>query len=85
MTATLTPEIRKALEDAGDQPLEIIDPETHQRYMVVRAEVFDRIQLLVGAGRLSKEEQRFLLEQAGRRAGWDDPEMDIYDDLVRRA
>ncbi len=82
MTTALTPEMRKALEEAGEQPLEIIDPETHQRYMLLKADVFDRLHQLLQGGPLSKEEQRFLLEQAGRRAGWDDPEMDIYDDLA---
>ncbi len=82
MTTTLSPEIRKAVEEAGEQPLEIIDPETHERYMLLKAEVFERLRPLLQGGPLSKEEQRFLLEQAGRRAGWDDPEMDIYDDLA---
>jgi hypothetical protein len=27
------------------------------------------------------KEQKYLLELAGRRAGWDDPEMDAYDDV----
>jgi len=82
MTTTFTPEMRKALDEAGEQPLEIVDPETHQRYVLLKADVFDRIHLFFAGGPLSKEEQRFLLEQAGRRAGWDDPEMDIYDDLA---
>jgi hypothetical protein len=81
MTTTFTPEIRKALEEAGEQPLEIIDLETQQHYVLLKADVFDRIHLLLQGGPLSKEEQRFLLEQAGRRAGWDDPEMDVYDDF----
>jgi hypothetical protein len=82
MTTTLTPEIRKALVEAGEQPLEIFDAETHQRYMLLKADVFDRIHLLLQSGPMSIEEQRFLLEQAGRRAGWDDPEIDVYDDLA---
>ncbi len=82
MTTTFTLEMRKALEEAGERPLEIIDPGTQQRYVLLKADVFDRIHLLLQGGPLSKEEQRFLLEQAGRRAGWDDPEMDIYNDLA---
>ncbi len=82
MTTTLTPEIRKALIEAGEQPLEILDSETQQRYMLLKADVFDRIHLLLQGGPLSLDEQRSLLEQAGRRAGWDDPEMDVYDDLA---
>jgi len=82
MTTTFTPQMRKALEEAGEQPLEIIDPETQQRYVLLKADVFDRIHLLLQGGPLSQEEQKFLLEQAGRRAGWDDPEMGICDDLA---
>ena len=82
MTTTFPPEMRKALKEAGEQPLEIIDPETHERYVLLKGDVFDRLHPLLQAGSLSKEEQRFLLEQAGRRAGWDDPEMDFYDDLA---
>jgi hypothetical protein len=82
MTMTISAEIRKAVEEAGEQPLEIIDPETQQRYMLLKADVFERLSMVLHGGVLSKEEQKYLLEQAGRRAGWDDPEMDIYDDLA---
>jgi hypothetical protein len=82
---TLSIEIRKAIEEAGGQPLEVIDPETHERYMLVKAELFDRLSKLLQRGPLTVEEQRYLLEQAGRRAGWDDPEMDIYDDLAAKS
>ncbi len=82
MTTTLSPEIRKAVEEAGERPLEIIDPETQKRYMLLKAEVFEQLRPLLQSGPLSLEEQKYLLEQAGRRAGWDDPEMDIYDDMV---
>ncbi len=84
MTTKLSAEIRKAVEEAGEQPLEIIDPETQQRYMLLKADVFDRLRMSLQGGPLSKDEQKYLLEQAGRRGGWDDPEMDIYDDLASR-
>ena len=81
---TLTPELRKAVEEAGDQPVEIIDPETQRRYVLLRADVYERLHSLFEERPLSKDEWRFLLEQAGKRAGWDDPEMDVYDDLRPR-
>jgi hypothetical protein len=81
---TLTPELRKAVEEAGDQPIEIIDPETQRRYVLLRADVYVRLHMLFEEGPLSKDERRHLLEQAGMRAGWDDPEMDVYDDLRPR-
>jgi hypothetical protein len=82
MTMTLSAEMRKAVEEAGEQPLEIVDQETHERYMLLRADVFDRMRVLVAGGSMSIKEQRSLLEHAGRRGGWDDPEMGIYDDLA---
>jgi hypothetical protein len=77
----LTPELRKAIEEAGDQPVPVIDPETQRRYVLLREEIYERLHSLFEAGPLSKDEQRYLLEQAAKRAGWDDPEMDVYNDL----
>jgi hypothetical protein len=38
----LTPEQRRLVEQAGDQPVRIEDPETHQAYILVRADVYER-------------------------------------------
>ena len=81
---TLPGDLRKAVEEAGDQPVQIIDPQTNRRYVLLRADVYERLHLLLGSGPLSKDEQQWLLREAGRRAGWDDPEMDVYDDLAPR-
>jgi hypothetical protein len=78
----LTGELRKAIEEAGDQPVQVIDPETNRRYVLLRADIYERLHLLFEKGPLSKEEQRLLLHEAGKRAGWDDPEMDVYNDLA---
>jgi hypothetical protein len=79
---TLTADLCKALQQAGDQPLEVVDPQTNRRYVLLRADIYERLHLLLEKGPLSKEEQRFLLHEAGKRAGWDDPEMDVYNDLA---
>jgi hypothetical protein len=81
---TLTPELRQALRDAGDEPVAVLDPQTHERYILLRAEAYERLQVLFEHGSLSKGEQQSLLGQAGKRAGWDDPEMDIYNQLDPR-
>jgi hypothetical protein len=78
---TLTPELRKALEAAADQPLVVVDPETKQEYVLLRADVYERLHLLFDQGPLSRDEQEALLRHAGQRAEWDGPEMDIYNDL----
>jgi hypothetical protein len=40
---TLTPELKLAVEQAGDSPVRLMDPETHRAYVLVSAEVFERL------------------------------------------
>jgi hypothetical protein len=83
---TLTPEQRQAIERAGDEPVRIEDPETKRTYLLVKEEVYRSMEALVGleAGPLTVEEQRAILAHAGKRAGWDDPALDVYDELDPR-
>jgi hypothetical protein len=81
--AAITPELRQEIEKSGDQPVRLSDPETHAEYVVLKAEVYERLQSLL-AGPLSIDEQRAVLRHAGERAGWDDPAMDVYNDLDPR-
>jgi hypothetical protein len=39
---TLTPELKRAVEMAGDSPVRLTDPETHRDYVLVSAEVYER-------------------------------------------
>lgn len=80
---TITPEQRQAIEQAGDQPAKLVDPETNRTYLLVREDDF-LVLPIDWSGELSKEEQDGLLRDLGRSVGWDDPEMDLYDDLDPR-
>ena len=82
----ITPELRRAIERAGDRPVEITDPETDIVYVLVRAEVFKQLHSLkgYGDGPLTIEEQKRLLGHAGEIAGWDDPALDVYNELNPR-
>ena len=40
---TLTSELRRAVEEAGDLPVEITDPQTNASYVLVKAEIFGRM------------------------------------------
>ena len=40
---TLTPELKRAVEEAGDSPLRLLDPETRQAYVILNAEIYDRM------------------------------------------
>ena len=71
----LTKEQRKEL-DAADAP-RLIDPETHQTYVLVREELYKRLK-----GQLDTTFQPRDAYPAIDRAfaeGWDDPRMDDYD------
>ena len=52
--------------------------------MLVRAEVYERFKSLFEEDPVTEQERLFQLQQFGKRAGWDDPEMDIYDELDPR-
>jgi hypothetical protein len=79
MAAQLSDELRRELEKHGDHPVEVIDPGTQKVYFLIAREHFERLKPLFEDEPLSEEEQKELLRQAGRRAGWDDPAMDAYD------
>ena len=83
---TLTKEIQQAIKDAQEEPVRLVDPETNVEYVVVPIETFERMRkgVYYDDGPLTEEERRHLLIQAGLRAGWDDPEMDVYNDLDPR-
>ena len=54
MTA-LTPELRQAVELAGDQPVEITDPQTNAAYFLLKADVYKRTRDLGGRRGPSRE------------------------------
>ena len=74
----ITPEIRKAIEQAGEQPVRLADPETNLVYIVVRAEVYERMRASYDDGDI--QDAYPLMNQVAAREGWDDPSMDIYDE-----
>jgi hypothetical protein len=44
--ATITREQLQEIEQAGDEPLRIEDPETHTSYVILKAEVYERMKPL---------------------------------------
>jgi hypothetical protein len=43
---TLTPELKQAVERAGDEPVRVEDPQTHTAYLIVREDVYRRMYAL---------------------------------------
>ena len=82
----LSKEIQKAIKDAQEEPVRLVDPETNVEYVVVPVETFELMRkgVYYDDGPITEEEQTALLVEMGRSIGWDDPEMDVYNDMVPR-
>jgi hypothetical protein len=77
---TITPELRQAIEEAGNAPPRILDPETNIDYVLIRADVYENIRALVEPdAELDPKEMTHLIWDT-MKGDWDDPEMDDYDD-----
>lgn len=82
---TMPKDIQEAVHASEDHPIRLTDPETNAQYVLLPAEVYDQIQeLFYDHSLLTRDEKRALMLKAGLRAGWDDPEMDVYNDLDPR-
>jgi hypothetical protein len=75
---TLTAEQRQAIESNGHIAID------DGAYVVVKATAFERLRSLLEARPLSIEEQKAVVAHIGKKAGWDDPRMDMYNDLDPR-
>ena len=76
--ATITPEIKQAIAQAGDAPVSLIDPETETAYILVRADVFE--QMRARCEDFDVRDFYPIMNEVAAREGWNDPAMDIYDD-----
>ena len=83
MTIQLTEEQWASMQ-RDDLPVRVSDPARTRTFVLVRAEVYERFKSLFEEDPVTQQERLFQLQQFGKRAGWDDPEMDIYDQLDPR-
>jgi len=84
MPMNIYDELLAAVKEASGKPVHLTDPQTHQAYVVIPTTLYDELTAGVPQKVFSKEEQVQLLVAAGLRAGWDDPIMDIYNDIELR-
>jgi hypothetical protein len=61
-----------------------VDPRTQKTYALVPLPAYERFKAFFEEDPITPEEKRALLREAGKRAGWGDPEMDVYNDLDPR-
>ena len=81
---TLSKEIQQAIKDSQEDPVRLVDPETNVEYVVLPVETFELMRKgrYYDDGPITEEEQTALLVEMGLSIGWDDPEMDVYNDMV---
>ncbi len=84
MTIRLTDDQWANVSQESEVPVRVSDPAESTTFVLVQADVYERLKSLFEEDPVSEQERLFQLEQFGKRAGWDDPEMDVYDDLDPR-
>jgi hypothetical protein len=82
----LTREQRQAVAQQGETPPRALDPDTHTTYVLIHETVYDRLEALLGddqGNHFTRDMYPHIMEVFGRE-GWEDPAMDIYNDLDPR-
>jgi len=82
MSIELTPEQQKALDAQQSLPC-VTDPRTNTIYVLVRREVYERVQAMVD-GDFDAEDAFQAQIKSAAAAGWDDPALDVYNELDPR-
>jgi hypothetical protein len=80
MSITLSAEQRQAIADHPGEPVELIDAVSQARFVLLPAEQFERIKALLSTDEFDVRETYAAQTAALAAAGWDDPELDIYND-----
>jgi len=82
----LTLEQRQAVAQEKKSLPRVLDPETKTMYVLVREEIYERMKGLLsadGEANFPGDLYPMVMEVFGRD-GWDDPAMDVYNDLDPR-
>jgi hypothetical protein len=75
----LSDELHRAVIASGGQPLRLVDPQTQEAFVLVRADQFDRLnELAYDASPWTDEEMDLLAAEDADRLGWDG--MEAYQD-----
>jgi hypothetical protein len=65
----LTDEQMRAIEGCTDTPVEVLNPRTKDVFVLVRQDIYQRVQRLI---------------DGPNRRGWDDPELDVYEQYRKK-
>lgn len=62
-------------------PAYIVDPKTQAAFVLLSAEQYEKIRTLLGDDEFGVEDAYAVMDEVARIEGWDDPELDIYNQL----
>ena len=79
MATVLSEQERQALENAGGQPLQVVDPDTQRVYYLISGEQYEKIRALLVEEEFDPRELYPLIAKTAGEAGWNEPMMDDYD------
>ena len=78
MDIPLTDELRQALRAAPGGPVRLVDEQTNEAFVVLRAEAYERLKSLVDGDALTSEQVGALVEQTMREYDEGDPLLESY-------
>ena len=79
MNLQLTAEERRELRQANRELVRLTDPETNEEYVLLRADIFDRLKSLVYDDKDFDPAIGYPLANEVMKEDWDDPKMAEYD------
>jgi len=76
MATEITPELRQAIIAADDVPVEIVDSQSQQHYVLLKAEFYERLKRVLDLSEPTDAEHTAMIQHMGKSAGWEDPSSD---------
>ena len=81
MTTKLPDDLRQAIEKEGGSPVHLVDSVTNVHYVLMRADQYANLGALIGeAEEFDPRELYPVMAKSAAAAGWDDPDLDAYND-----
>jgi hypothetical protein len=86
MTITLTPDLARAVAAAQGQSVRLKDPNTNEDYVLIKAELFDRINHLMVDDEADRDMRQVgsLIEEAMREDDENDPLVQSYQNYQKK-
>jgi hypothetical protein len=79
----LTQEQRQELRQSLPGEVRVSDPDTREEYVLIKVTVYNRIKNLIYDDSEAPISEAYpLMEEMAAKAGWDDPALDVYNELI---